>query len=322
VPNQSYPKIIFASRPCTYISIILAAFLGALAYSLRSDGIFSCQATGYGADRYLAYCNATSYGDYDHGAFWFDLEPAATAAAKDAGVLFLGNSRMQFGFSAAATTDWFSSSSVRHYLLGFSHNANYMFEAPLLRRLNPHAKVYVINIDLFFEKSESRPAKTVMSDRTARTQYERKRMWQHIHKAICVSLPAVCEDKIAFFRARATGAWVLRGRGFKSEPVSYDESVDRVVAQTYTAAGKAFLSYLPINRECTILTIVPTVQTSAGTAKAIAAALGLTLIAPELDGLSTFDGSHLDRQSAERWSRAFIDAAGSQIRRCLDNAHG
>ena len=34
-----------------------------------------------------------SYGDYDHGAIWFGLEPAADAAAANAQVLFLGNSR-------------------------------------------------------------------------------------------------------------------------------------------------------------------------------------------------------------------------------------
>jgi len=52
--------------------------------------------------------------------------------------------------------------------LGFSHNGNYTFEAPLLRKLDPRAKAYVINVDLFFEDVESRPVRTVMRDRSAR----------------------------------------------------------------------------------------------------------------------------------------------------------
>jgi hypothetical protein len=57
------------------------------------------------------------------------------------------------------------------------------------------------------------------------------------------------------------------------------------------------------------------------TAGAVANALGLTLVSPDLDGLLTFDGIHLDPPSAERWSKAFFDAAGPQIRKCLSQPY-
>jgi len=89
----------------------------------------------------------------------------------------------------------------------------------------------------------------------------------------------------------------------------------------YVEYGRVFVSRLPVSRDCIVLTNVPTeertVGTGAGTAKAIAAALGLDLIAPELDHLRTFDGYHLDRQSAERWSSALMAAAGPTILKCL-----
>jgi hypothetical protein len=53
---------------------------------------------------------------------------------------------------------------------------------------------------------------------------------------------------------------------------------------------------------------------------AIAAKLGHDLLAPQIDGLLTFDGSHLDEASAERWSAAFLREAGPRIRRCVDAA--
>ena len=87
-------------------------------YQLRTDNIFACPASGYTSDRYLSNCG-TSYGDYEHGAFWFDLEPAAEMSAASADVLFLGDSRMLLAFSTAATTKWFSSASASFYLLGF-----------------------------------------------------------------------------------------------------------------------------------------------------------------------------------------------------------
>ena len=91
------------TNPVLYLSFVLSAAAGAVVLGLRLDSLFACQAAGYGPDRYLAYCQATNYGDYDHGAFWFGLERAALDAAANADVLFLGNSRMQFGLSTDAT---------------------------------------------------------------------------------------------------------------------------------------------------------------------------------------------------------------------------
>jgi hypothetical protein len=308
---------VLTGRSGLYTVLILAVALATGAYSLRHYGIFSCQASEYGSDGYLGYCGATSYGDYDHGALWFDLEPAAFTAAADARVLFIGNSRTTFAFSSKATDDWFSSHSENYYLLGFTHFENYTFEAPLLRKLHPKAKVYVINIDTFFERAETGPGKTVMIDQSARTRYQEKRQWQKIHKAICTTFKAVCGNQIAIFRFRSTGAWLMTGGRFTSEPVSYDEDVDQTKLASYSASGKEFLPGLDTDRACTILTIVPTVKTDMGTARAVAAALGLKLVAPEVPGLVTFDGYHLDRESAQRWSAAFLEQAGPQIQKCL-----
>ncbi len=306
-----------AARSGLYILLVLAVVLGAGVYSFRKHGIFSCTASGYASDAYLGYCGATSYGDYDHGAIWFGLEPAANAAAANAQVLFIGNSRVQFGLSTKATADWFSSLSTSYYLLGFSHLENYTFEAPLLQKLRPKAKVYVINIDSFFEGSETGPGKTAMRDESAKTRYEQKRQWQRIHKAVCTRFEAVCGHEAAIFRSRAAGTWVEIGGRFTSEPVSFDENIDQNVLASYTALGNEFLPSLPSGRTCTILTIVPTVKTGFGTAKAIAAALGLNLVAPRPPGLITFDHLHLNPESAQRWSAAFFEEAGPQIRNCL-----
>src|SRR5215472_10817993 len=84
---------LFASRVTIYICLVLVAILAGYAYRLRTYTIFSCQADGYTTDRYIAYCNGASYGDYEHGAFQFDLEHAAQDFARNADVLFLGSSR-------------------------------------------------------------------------------------------------------------------------------------------------------------------------------------------------------------------------------------
>jgi len=322
VSKRRRASFFVALKPGLYILLVLAVALGAGAYSLRKYGIFSCSASGYASGTYLSYCNATSYGDYDHGAIWFGLEPAASAAAANAHVLFLGNSRTQFAFSSKATSKWFSSISESYYLLGFSHSENYTFEGPLVRKLRSKAKVHVINIDSFFEQSETGPGKSVMQDESAKTRYEEKRQWQRMHKAICTVFDPVCGNDGAFFRSRSDGAWIVTGGPFPSAPVSYDEKIDRDKFTAYSALGKQFLPMLNSDRACTILTLVPAVKSGIGTAKAVAAALGFDLVSPRLAALATFDGVHLDQESAQRWSAAFLEQAGPQIRKCLSEPPG
>jgi hypothetical protein len=314
------PEGLFASGVTAYICIVLIAVLASYGLWMRKHSIFACVADGYTADRYLAYCDATGYGDYEHGAFWFGLEPSAQNFAKDADVLFLGNSRAQYAFSTAATADWFSGASVRYYLLGFTYYDGVSFAEALLRRIRPKTRVYVINLDGFFGQWASPPAMDVMHDQGARSHYEAKRLWQSVHEPICKLVPDLCGHTYAIFRSRESGAFSLSGGKWSldAKPVSNDRGVSEDVVKSNTSAAIKFLSSLPVKEECVILTVVPTTGTKIGNLKTIAAALHKDLVTPEIPGLQTFDGSHLDQPSAERWSQAFFKAAGPEIRSCLE----
>ena len=309
-----------SATPMLYILLLLCSALGTFGYKLRSDGIFACGADGYSGDRFLAYCNSTAYGDYDHGAFWYGLEPDAQRNAIEAEVLFMGSSRMQFAFSTEATAEWFSSPTVRYYLLGFSHTENIVFFAPLLLKLKPRARVYVINVDRFFDDRVTPPAHDIQRETKAQSGYPEKRFWQSLHKPICNTLPAICGARASFFRLRETGAWQFSGSdGLKPQSVADGPPSNPERWSQYAALGEKFISQLPVDRKCIFLTIAPSAETRRAEATAIATALGFDLVATDPDGLQTFDGSHLDRASAERWSRAFFQAAGPRIRRCLES---
>jgi len=318
---SSTREVLFTGRPITYILILLAACVSPYLYKLRAHDIFVCQASGYTSDSYLAYCDANNYGDYDHGAFWFDLEPTAETSAANADVIFLGNSRMQFAFSTLATSQWLA--STKYYLLGFLGFENSIFSRALLRKLKPKAKVYVIAINDFFEPSERPMAKAVLHDDAGRPRYEVKRFVQFVHRAICMKLTAICGNGVVVFRSRQTGTFNMPETSkFKSVgrpgPVSYDQQIDQREIDDAIAIGRVFLSELPVRPECVILTAIPTVGTKLRDAKAIASGLGKDLVVPEhLDGLQTIEGVHLDRASAERWSEAFFRIADAQIQKCL-----
>jgi hypothetical protein len=114
---------------------------------------------------------------------------------------------------------------------------------------------------------------------------------------------------------------VVRGRGkVDNAPVADGPIVEPERWGFYAARAEQFVSSLPVPRTCVVLTVVPYPATKSAEAKAIADALGLELTIPKLDDLRTFDGSHLDRPSAERWSKAFFDLAGPRIQQCLTTA--
>lgn len=310
---------LFAARPAIYASIVLAAAFVACGYQIRTQTIFSCPADGYSADRYLAYCNGANYADYEHGAFQFDLEPAARDFAKNADVLFLGNSRLQVAFSTSATAGWFSAASARYYLMGFGYFENAVFAEELLRTIRPRAQVFVINVDDFFDRTESPPVKTIFHDPDARNKYQAKQFWQRIHKPLCGAFARLCGTKFVIFRSRETGAYYTEGAAQrKSTPVSDDQIVSQNVVDSSIASAVDFLSHFAQGK-CVILTNVPFVETRIGNANAIAKGIGAKLATPGfVEGLQTYDGYHLDQPSAERWSQAFFQVAGFEIRSCLE----
>lgn len=319
------PRVgLLASQLTVYTCIILLAAFSSYAYWLKTRSIFACQAPGYSADRYLAYCGGGNYADFEHGAFYYNLEPPALDYARNADVLVLGNSRLEVALSNQATADWFKQAAATYYLLAFSYNEDMVFTDDLLRLVKPRASVYIINVDDFFERRETAAAKTILHDPDARNRYEWKHFWQSLHQPICGAFPSLCGRKFVIFRSRKTGAYYRIPqveRVFPQNAVSYDRWVDEAVVKDSTALAIEFLKQFAKGK-CVILTDVPFPETKIGDAAAIAAGAGLPLVVPpEMDGLNTTDGYHLDRVSADRWSKAFLEVAGPKIRSCLEN-HG
>jgi len=306
--------------PRFYSATLVLVFFTAFLAHTRVNGIFACPVTQYGGNHYLGHCETSGYGDYDHGAFWFDLEPVVRAAARSADVLFVGNSRMQFGFSAPALGYWFASRDQDYYLLGFSHGENANFLGPLLDSLQPKARVYIINADEFFVDSWTGPGRTVLHSEDSLSRYRAKRRWQTIHRFIC-ERAAICGNTMAFFRQRETGEWMLGGESV-GNPAMADQAlaVDEARVASMRGAALDFVSELGVPRECVIFTYVPPKISDRATVQSLAMAVGVPFVSPKLDGLHTFDGSHLDRSSAQRFTAAFFDEAAPLLQRCLEES--
>jgi hypothetical protein len=205
-------------------------------------------------------------------------------------------------------------------LMGFLYWENAVFTKDLLRKIRPKASVYVINDDQFFEQSESALASAVMHDQTAMYVYKAKAILQLVHKQICAGIGRICGHRHVVFRSRRTGAlYALYDETSRlfGRPVSYTQNFDPSEIVRELPSAVDFIDALPVKRECVILTRVPYMDTKSAATIALANELGVSFIAPRLDGAPTWDASHLNHEGAERWSKAFLQAAAGQIRRCV-----
>ena len=79
-----------------------------------------------------------------------------------------------------------------------------------------------------------------------------------------------------------------------------------------------FLREIDINRDCIVFTGIPNNDQDAPViASRLAQRLGTHLILPKVEPLFFLDDYHLNFNSAERWSAAFLSELTPVLQRCL-----
>lgn len=316
----------------TYVKLFILLFLpfcvAVLMYK-RTDffpWIGECNPLGYSSEHYLAYCHSLRYGDYEYYAFWHNTEPEQLDNLSKADVLFLGNSRTQFAFSTQAVSDFFSELNIPYFLFGFGLGGKSEIPEALIQKYQLKPKVLIINADPFFsnEFNDTFERAKVNDDATA-WEHKAKIFLQKQQSRICDPNRRIfllsswtCGGEVkTLYRSRETGSWVvdyyLPDLGI---PVSYDNSFFETIDQTLKIAER-FITNSGVPKECIILTVTPSVYTPLQYAQTLADKAGIPAYFPELDNLVTIDESHLNKESAERWSQALLDMAEDNIRQCV-----
>lgn len=291
--------------------------LGRLPDALR------CRATT-APDSFMSECRGI--GDYEHAAYALALEPAAVAALGRAEVVILGNSRAQFAFSADAARSWFAERGVRAYRAAFGYDEGSPFALTVLRRAGARPGLAIVNADTFFTERLSQPAARIRDDPwRAWIGGLRNRAAIRLRADFCGSAPLarLCRGtRSAIHRVRSDGAWAwqdsLRPAGDKTE-IDRQPGERRSFPDGTEARARGLLADMALSPSCLVLTSVPNSLSDfeAATA-ALAQDLGARTIMLRLTGLRTIDGSHLDAESAERWSRAFLSELEPALRDCLE----
>lgn len=266
---------------------------------------------------FLAYCE-NSFGDYEHAAYSLDLEPHAVESLKKADVVALGSSLIQFALSTESVRRYFDQRGLHHYLFGFGYNEGGVFPLSIISRLDMNAKVYVIHAFQVFGPHISTVAEQAKG-LTGLVQNVRRKAGAKIARLICKAM--TCGGTAAFYRYRADGHWLWQGvlRNPIGPTAIPDAGLPKISPPTDVEKSSAarVINMLHIKPGCAIITATPRADVDQlDYAAEIARAVGATFIAPRLSGLRSIDAAHLDQESAERWSTAFLRAAADTIERC------
>jgi hypothetical protein len=315
-----------------YVAIFGAmAFVSGVAtpVAIMTFDNLACRTQPHGSDDFLAYCRSSRYADYEHGALYYGVEPAVRDRIRNAQVLILGDSQTQAAFSTKAVRTYFGKFGIRFFLLGFGYAERSTFSLAILKRWKPSPKVLVILVDPFFSDNLSEPAQEALDGRPAFLwRLALKFLFQRVHRVLCFSAPFVCsESEPVIFRSARDGQWNWIGPYIAERAVPVDETAQKwtIKPEEFERArdlGEMFLREVGLNRRCVVLTGTPILSTWSEFAQKLAAALQTNSIFLSIEGLSTVDGGHLNLESAERWSREFVEALTPILQTCIPAVSG
>ena len=124
------------------------------------------------------------------------------------------------------------------------------------------------------------------------------------------------------YRSATTGQLRWRGSYFPEQSIPFTPLLQRDFSDDeFKAAvdfGERFLREIAIDRSCVVFTGIPNNGLDApAIAARLAQRLGTQLILPEVEPLFLLDDAHLNFDSAERWSAAFLSELTPVLQRCL-----
>lgn len=263
-------------------------------------------------------------GHVDHHVLLHGTNPQALDHLRQADVLLLGNSRLMFALRGEALRAYFLARGMRPFALGFGHQEQHRFPLEVMRRHGLHPRIVIANVDNFFGGVTSPWGERVLRDRPFdawKTEFEATASHatrRAVHR-VAPHLPDLWEGEREFviYRSEKDGAWFsATDFGHGSRLMPFYTGRDPIREHNLDLA-RAFKDAVEATGARLIFVLVPGRDVSLTHAQSLADSLGVPLVAPEVPGLRTMDGSHLTDESAARYAPIFFQHLDPVLDRVL-----
>jgi hypothetical protein len=165
-----------------------------------------------------------------------------------------------------------------------------------MERSGASPKVIVINADPFFVDTLSEPAKEAIGGGPRYLwRLTLKMAFQRVHRIICLAVPLCPESEPSIFRSTIDGQWNWIGPYVEEREVPINPETEQLLPrfeiERAKIIGEMFLNRIGLDRQCVVLTGIPTNGlNSTEVAEALATALHTRFLAPKIDGVATVEG--------------------------------
>lgn len=310
-------------RPLVVFLIVLSGLIAATAGAWATVPGFSDRVKNIqlayrppGGDYYLAHDRG---GHIDHYVHYFGTEPEALSALRAADVLFLGNSRLMFALRSRIAAPWFAERGVSYYAMGFGFREGDGFPLAIIRKFDLRPRLVVVNEDAFFGEGLSRWAQQVVRDTPFAA---RKFQWEGeighevrrvVHQVVPNWLDLYGRPGFLFgrefiaYRSRLDGTWAVSPWPDGQQAIG-PTRLDVAIGPRVRDAALQFEAEVTSRGGRLVLMYVPTPTPTGDWAETVARLLDVPLVTPDIEGLTSHDGSHLTERSAVRWSQRFLAA--------------
>ena len=272
-----------------------------------------------------AFFVSTRGHDLSHLVLYHDIGDSI-ANARQADILFIGNSRQQTGLREDVIAAEAGKLGLTAFTIATGHADKTRFALELIRKHDLRPRVVVASGGPFvFTEGISNWAQEVMNMSAWDAQ---KEWWERSAAWMAAMLVHRYLPRLDYFDQRLTSSWIH----YRSEQTGWWRNVREPRGRYPVKMKKERSSYkntLPLATELKqemeargallVLTMVPYASTRAGHLSYLEEELGIPVVIPSFLGMETADGSHLNRESALELSRDFWDRfiARDEVRRNL-----
>ena len=221
---------------------------------------------------------------------------------------------MQIALSNQPTEDWFSRRQGALLPVGVQlqreHDLRGSFCAGCSR-----GRASSSSMSTTFSPRETVAAKTILHDPDAEIDTSGNVSLRSCIEPICETFGALCGKRYAIFRSRETGAYYRIPHEepvYPENAVSYDQTVDPAVVKRAHAPATEFLKNFA-QGEMRDPDPRPLSAQTNGRRRGDRGWRRLAAGGAPTGRAQHLDGYHLDRVSADRWARAFFEAAGPKF---------
>ncbi len=309
------------SRSATFAGCVLAGWALWKGTSLRRFTL-AIAAAAPPPGHFLAHDRG---GHVDHHVLLHGLDDDALRNLRAADVLLMGNSRLMFALRGPALRQYFVTRGLRPFALGFGHEEQHLFPLAVMQRHGLRPTIVIANVDNFFGGVTSPWGARVLRDSAfdawklefeANTSHAVRRA---IHQVV-PHVPDLQDDEREFviYRSARDGSWFIAndfGHGSRLAP--FYRGRDTVRPHNLDLA-RAFKASVEAAGARLVFALVPGRDVSLTHAQMLADLVGVPLVAPDVPGLRTMDGSHLTDESAVRYAAVFFQHLDPVLDELLD----